>query len=77
MITTRFTSIDLNSWYIIGTPESHTHKVAECFPYAGFFASMYVFFCSIRIQNVGVDPERDRRRRRMEILVSNIELQEA
>ena len=29
--------IDLNSWYKIGTPESHTYKKAECCPYAGSF----------------------------------------
>ena len=28
--------IDEDSWYIIGTPESHTYKRAECYPYAGF-----------------------------------------
>ena len=28
---------DLNSWYRIGTPESHTYKRAKCCPYAGFF----------------------------------------
>ena len=29
--------IDLDSWYRIGTPESHTYERAECYPYAGFF----------------------------------------
>ena len=24
--------IDLNSWYSIGTPESHTCERAECYP---------------------------------------------
>ena len=28
--------IDINSWYSIGTPESHTYERAECYPYAGF-----------------------------------------
>ena len=27
-------SIDLNSWYSIGTPESHTYERAEFYPYA-------------------------------------------
>ena len=30
--------IDLNSWYSIGTSESHTYERAECYPYAGFFS---------------------------------------
>ena len=29
--------IDLNSWYSIGTPESHMYERGECYPYAGFF----------------------------------------
>ena len=29
--------IDLDSWYRIGTTESHTYERAECYPYAGFF----------------------------------------
>ena len=33
--------IDLDSWYRIGTPESHTYKRAECCPYAGFFFGVY------------------------------------
>ena len=28
--------IDLNSWYNIGTPKSHTYERVECYPYAGF-----------------------------------------
>ena len=28
--------IDLNSWYNIGTPESHTYQRAECCLYVGF-----------------------------------------
>ena len=28
--------IDLDSWYRIGTPESHTYMRAECYPYVGF-----------------------------------------
>ena len=30
--------IDLNSWYSIGTSESHTNERAECYTYAGFFS---------------------------------------
>ena len=39
--------IDSDSWYIIGTPESHTYKRAKCCPYAGFFvvALNIWFFC--------------------------------
>ena len=47
--------IDLNSWYSIGTPESHTYEGAECYPYAGFFLCrskthifeffFFVFYC--------------------------------
>ena len=29
--------MDLDSWYIIGTSESHAYERAECCPYAGFF----------------------------------------
>ena len=29
--------VDLDSWYRINTPESHTYKKAECCPYAGVF----------------------------------------
>ena len=29
-------SIDLDSWYRIGTPESYMHERAECYPYARF-----------------------------------------
>ena len=29
--------IDLDSWYRIGTPESHTYERAECCMYAEFF----------------------------------------
>ena len=29
--------IDLNSWYSIHTPESHTYERAKCCPYAGLF----------------------------------------
>ena len=29
--------INLNSWYSIDTPESHTYERAECYPYTGFF----------------------------------------
>ena len=28
--------INSDSWYIIGTPESHTYEKAECHPCAGF-----------------------------------------
>ena len=28
--------IDLDSWYRNCTPESHMHKRAKCYPYAGF-----------------------------------------
>ena len=28
--------IDLDSWYSIGTPESHTYERAECWPYTDF-----------------------------------------
>ena len=28
---------DSDSWYRIGTPESHAYERAECYPYAGFF----------------------------------------
>ena len=38
----------MESWYSIGTPESHTYERAKCCPYAGFFISfsltMYIFF---------------------------------
>ena len=30
--------IVLDSWYSIGTPESHMYKWAECCPYLGFFS---------------------------------------
>ena len=30
--------IDLDSWYRIGTPESHKYKRAECCPYAGYYS---------------------------------------
>ena len=33
--------IDLNPWYQIGTPESHTYKRAECCLYAGFVYSYF------------------------------------
>ena len=33
--------IDLDSWYRIGTPESHTYKRAECCRYAGSFTDAY------------------------------------
>ena len=29
-------NIDLDPWYSIGTPKSHTYERAECCPYAGF-----------------------------------------
>ena len=29
--------IDSDSWYSIGTPESHTYKRAKGFPYTEFF----------------------------------------
>ena len=29
--------IDLDTWYSIGTPESHTYERAQCCPYAEFF----------------------------------------
>ena len=29
--------IELDSWYRIGTPDSHTYERAECYQYAGFF----------------------------------------
>ena len=29
--------IDSDSWYSVGTPESHTYKRAKGFPYAEFF----------------------------------------
>ena len=32
--------IDLDSWYRIGTTESHTYERAECYPYAGFFFNL-------------------------------------
>ena len=28
--------IDIDSWYTIGSPESHMYERAECYPYAGF-----------------------------------------
>ena len=28
--------IDLDKWYRISTPKSHTYERAECYPYAGF-----------------------------------------
>ena len=34
--------IDLDSWYRIGTPESHTYKRAECYLYAGFFLNLLI-----------------------------------
>ena len=36
--------IDSDSWYIIGTPESHTYERAECYPYAGFFLKHYTIY---------------------------------
>ena len=33
--------IDLNSWYGIGTSESHTYERAEWYPYAGFFHGLW------------------------------------
>ena len=33
--------IDLNSWYSIGTPESHMYERAECYPYAEFFKTLF------------------------------------
>ena len=32
--------IDLDTWYSIGTTESHTYERAECCPYAEFFSSI-------------------------------------
>ena len=34
-------AIELDSWYRIGTPESHMYERAECYPYAGFFISFF------------------------------------
>ena len=36
--------IDLDSWYRIGIPESHTHERAECYPYAGFFIFLNIYW---------------------------------
>ena len=36
MVWTRNHCIDLDSWYSIGTTESHAYERAECCPYAGF-----------------------------------------
>ena len=36
-VTDNTHGIDLDSWYKIGTPESHTYERAECYPYAGYF----------------------------------------
>ena len=32
--------VDLDSWYSIGTPESHKYEKAECCPFAGFFMTV-------------------------------------
>ena len=37
MVKTWTHGIDKDSWYRIGTPESHAYERAECHPYAGFF----------------------------------------
>ena len=34
--------IDLDSWYNIGNPESHTYKRAECCPNADFFFLLWI-----------------------------------
>ena len=37
MVLTTSMVLTLDSWYRIGTPESHTYERSECCPYAGFF----------------------------------------
>ena len=36
MVLAKTHGIDMDLWYSIGTPESHTYERAECCPYAGF-----------------------------------------
>ena len=36
------TTPNLESWYRIGTPESHIYDRAECYPYAGLFSLGYI-----------------------------------
>ena len=47
--------IDLDTWYRIATPESHTYERAECYPYAGFFLYQLrvkiKYYCSPYINN--------------------------
>ena len=43
----RTNGIDLNSWYRIGTPESHRYKRAECCPYAEFLIIKFVILSQL------------------------------
>ena len=43
---------DLDSWYRIGTPESHMYERAECYPFAGFFFNNYLWVISLSYSSV-------------------------
>ena len=50
--------MDLDSWYRIGTPESHTYGRAECCPYAGFFLDILrSYLLRLRVPIVKYLPE--------------------